>query len=119
MLARREWEKAEVSLLSNSSSSKTGAEPNLRKGKVEGLLEGDWARKYARMGEVPGEGMLTLGEAAELDTGVGGESDSPDDTDTERARPRGNGEGEIGMGLEDAGFSEVLRADMMGGSKRG
>jgi hypothetical protein len=50
--------------------SYTGAE-NLRKGKllVPGLFEGDWARKYERIGELPGEGTFTFG-APDGDVGV-------------------------------------------------
>jgi hypothetical protein len=50
---------------SMTSSSKTGAVPNLclnGKPAVEGVLAavGDWARKKERMGEVDGDGMVIL-----------------------------------------------------------
>lgn len=78
------------------------------------------------MGEVPGEGILTRGDAADAERGVGisvGELAEPDDsleeTDNERGRPRGNAEGIIGIGLEETVFSVGVRLfDMMVGGKK-
>jgi len=73
-------------------------------------LVGDWAKKYDKMGEVPGD-AFTRGEVVDEEIGVGislGElaepDDSPDETDRDRGRPRGNGEGMIGIGLEAVVF---------------
>jgi hypothetical protein len=45
VLARRACETAGRSFWSASSSSNTGGAPNLRNGKVPGVLVGDWAKK--------------------------------------------------------------------------
>lgn len=78
-------------------------------------MVGDWAKKYDKMGEVPGDALIR-GEAVEEDTGVGisvGELPEPDDsaeeTDKERGRPRGNGVDMIGIGLEETVLSGWVR----------
>lgn len=89
-----------------SLPSNTGAGPlNLRNGKDDvGLFVGDWARKYERMGELPGDGMAILVE--EFDKGVPnseGELAVPDedeDMDADRALAARSGDVAMGMGSE-------------------
>jgi hypothetical protein len=59
-LARRVWPVTGTS--TSCSSSNTGGGPNFRlngKDAAAGVLVGDWARKYDKMGEVAGEGSET------------------------------------------------------------
>jgi len=62
-LARRACAATGISDSASSSASKTGVVPNLRLNEnvaVAGVLVGDCARKWERMGEVEGEGIESL-----------------------------------------------------------
>jgi len=107
VLARRVCAATGTSFPSSSSTSRTGAVPNARlKGNVlvPGLLVGDWARKYERIGELPGEGIDTRCGTVVPEGGVGkskvelAEPDDADETDAERFLPVR--EEAIGMGSE-------------------
>jgi hypothetical protein len=100
----------------------------LRKGKVFmlGLLVGDCARKYDKMGEVPDEGTLMRWEVAEADKGVGisvGEPAEPEDeleeTDKDRGRPLGNADGAIGIGFVESVGERLFDMVRMWGSRKG
>lgn len=71
------------------------------------LKVGDWARKWERMGEVEGEGMVGLRELDEL-SGVGiseelVDPDDPDEADMDRTLPLAG----IGIEMGNEGFASL------------
>ena len=68
------------------------------------MLVGDWARKYERMGEDEGEGILTCGGVCRFEELA--ESDDADETETERRLLR------LTMGMGSEGFVDCSFEDI-------